>query len=110
VVEYLRLRNVLSPEIEKTIKQEALRMASLIRDRVKRGGDLSVKINPLRTAPNVSDLVAANISRTLSGAKDIDPKISVIPRKMGERSHVKTYPAPLSAIPTPIDLRPDPPW
>ena len=32
-------------------------MASLIHDRVKRGGDLSVKINPLRTAPNISDLV-----------------------------------------------------
>ena len=58
VVEYLRLRNVLSPEIEKTIKQEAFRMASLICERVKRGGDLSVKLNPLRTAPNISDLVA----------------------------------------------------
>ncbi len=58
VIEYLRLRNVLSPKIEKLIKQEAFRMASLIRDRVKSGGDLSVTINPLRTAPNVSDMVA----------------------------------------------------
>jgi hypothetical protein len=63
VIEYLRLRTSLSFDVDKSIKQEAFRMASLIFDRVKRGGEASVRINPLRTAPNISDLVALIIRK-----------------------------------------------
>jgi hypothetical protein len=49
-------------------------MALLIQERVKSGGERSVRINPLRTAPNISDLVALLSSqelrlRVLSGSK-----------------------------------------
>ncbi len=58
VIAYLKLRQVLSPEVDKLIKQDVWRMADLIIHRVKNGGEPSVKINPLRTAPNFSDLCA----------------------------------------------------
>lgn len=58
VVSYLPLRDSISLDTGKSVKQEAFRMASLIHDRVRRGGEMSVKINPLRTAPNLSDLNA----------------------------------------------------
>lgn len=55
VQHYMELRGALSSKIEKTIRQEATRMALLIEQRVKSGGELSVRVNPLRTAPNVSE-------------------------------------------------------
>jgi hypothetical protein len=58
VVAYLHLRGSLSLEIEKSVKQEAFRMASLIRGRVESSGELSLRINPARAAPNLSDLIA----------------------------------------------------
>jgi len=58
VATYLELRSSVSAEVEPSVKQEAYRMAMLIIDRVKRGGETGVKVNPLRSAPNLSDLNA----------------------------------------------------
>ena len=57
VLHYMQLMGAISGTIDKTVKQEAARMASLIQDRVKAGGSLNVRVNPVRTAPNLSDLV-----------------------------------------------------
>lgn len=40
------------------VKKSVNRMTQLIVDRVERGGDIGVKINPIRYAPNLSDLYA----------------------------------------------------
>ena len=55
-----------SPEVESTssrpnelatdIRRETYRMSMLIIERVKRGGEPGVRFNPLRSAPNLSDL------------------------------------------------------
>lgn len=58
VVTYLELRRSVSAEVAPSIKQEAYRMAMLILERVKGGGETGVKVNPLRSAPNLSDLNA----------------------------------------------------
>jgi hypothetical protein len=58
VTSYLELRRSVSGEVEPSVKQEAFRMAMLIIERVKRGGETGVKVNPLRSAPNLSDLNA----------------------------------------------------
>ena len=58
VLHYMQLMGAISGTIDRTVKQEAARMASLIQDRVKAGGSLNVRVNPVRTAPNLSDLVA----------------------------------------------------
>jgi hypothetical protein len=63
VRKYLGLMSSISDKIEKTIKQEALRMAMLIQDRVKSGGEYSLRLNPMRTAPNLSDLAALIIRK-----------------------------------------------
>lgn len=60
---YLKLRRSVAPEVEAFVRQEAYRMAQLIIERVKRGGEVGVKINPLRSAPNLSDLNALFIRR-----------------------------------------------
>ena len=56
VQEHMTRRSVLSDDVEKSIKQEAFRMASLIQQRVNSGGEARVVRNPLRTAPNIADL------------------------------------------------------
>ncbi|MDR3488431.1 MAG: hypothetical protein P4M05_26460 [Bradyrhizobium sp.] len=43
---------------DKTVKQEAYRMASNILDRVNKGGEYGMRLNPVRIAPNLSDLIA----------------------------------------------------
>jgi hypothetical protein len=53
----------LSGDIERTIKQEAARMATLIQNRMNSGGELGIRINPIRTAPNISDLIALIIRK-----------------------------------------------
>ncbi len=58
VLAYLALRASVSLNVPKSVKEEAFRMALLIIERVKRGGEASVRINPIRTAPNLSDLSA----------------------------------------------------
>lgn len=58
VLNYMGLRRVLSAEVEPSVKQEAYRMAQLIIDRVKRGGEIGLKVNPQRSSPNLSDLNA----------------------------------------------------
>ncbi len=60
---YMQLRMSVSREVEPAVRQEAFRMAQLIIDRVKRGGESSVKINPIRSAPNLSDLNALLIRK-----------------------------------------------
>jgi hypothetical protein len=63
VQRYMRLMGAVSNTVEKTIKQEAARMALLIQARVKAGGEFTTRHNPMRTAPNVSDLVALIIRK-----------------------------------------------
>ncbi|MEH6691124.1 MAG: hypothetical protein V7774_08070 [Pseudorhizobium pelagicum] len=58
VLAYLGLRASLHVDIPKSVKQESFRMATLIIDRVKRGGEVSVRTNPIRSAPNISELSA----------------------------------------------------
>ncbi len=65
VAAYLKLRSSVSGEVQPSIKQEAFRMAMLIIERVKRGGEIGVKVNPLRTAPNLSDLNALLVRKWL---------------------------------------------
>ncbi|MBB57581.1 MAG: hypothetical protein CMM42_10170 [Rhodospirillaceae bacterium] len=57
VQRHLMMMEAISPDIEKTIRQEISRMAMGIQARVSSGGEASVKINPQRSAPNISDLV-----------------------------------------------------
>ncbi|WP_428394420.1 hypothetical protein [Lichenicoccus sp.] len=52
---YINIRTSLS-ETPRSIRQEATRMANLIIARVNSGGEERVVKNPLRTAPNLSDL------------------------------------------------------
>lgn len=54
---YLDLISVVSNDLEVGVKQEVTRMASAIQNRVKTGGEAGVRINPLRSAPNISDLI-----------------------------------------------------
>lgn len=63
VLNYLGLRGAFSAEIDQSVKQEAYRMAQLIIDRVKRGGEVGVKVNPLRSSPNLSDLNALLVQK-----------------------------------------------
>ena len=60
---YLELRSSVSKEIDSSVKQDAYRMAMLIIERVKSGGEIGVKLNPLRSAPNLSDLNALLIRK-----------------------------------------------
>jgi hypothetical protein len=54
---YADLRATLSANIDIGIKQQAYRMANLIRQRVTAGGDIGVRVNPLRSSPSLSDLI-----------------------------------------------------
>ncbi|WP_210163500.1 hypothetical protein [Rhizobium leguminosarum] len=58
VIAYLGLRASLHVDIPKSVKQEVSRMAMLIIDRVNSGGEVSVRTNPIRFAPNISELSA----------------------------------------------------
>jgi len=58
VAAYLQLRAATSDEIDKSLKQEAFRMANLILARVRSGGEQSLKTNPVRRAPDLPELVA----------------------------------------------------
>ena len=60
---YVGLRASFGSMIPTGVKQQASRMAMLIIDRVKRGGEARVVINPLRTAPNFSDLYSLLIQK-----------------------------------------------
>ncbi len=55
---YIELRESISPDVEKLLRKELTRMAERIRERVATGGEKNVSVNPLRTAPNLSDLYA----------------------------------------------------
>jgi hypothetical protein len=56
VIDYVKLRGTFGADVDKAINAEVTRMAQLIIDRVKRGGEPGVRINPLRVAPNFSEL------------------------------------------------------
>lgn len=55
---YLQFRASVAVDLPISVKQEATRMASLIIDRVNKGGEPRVTINPQRTAPSFSELYA----------------------------------------------------
>ena len=63
VLHCMQLMVAVSGKIERTVKQEAARIAVLIQERVKSGGERSVRINPLRTEPNISNLVASIVRK-----------------------------------------------
>jgi len=52
---YIELRSTLTTPL--AVRQEALRMAQGIIDRVNRGGELATRRNPVRIAPSFGDLV-----------------------------------------------------
>jgi hypothetical protein len=56
VIEYMHLRSGIDAGTDKYVNEEATRMANLIIERVKRGGEQSTRINPCRHAPNFFDL------------------------------------------------------
>lgn len=58
VAAYIGLRATLSAAIDTGIKEHALRLAQLIRERVAKGGEVGVRINPQRSAPDLIDLVS----------------------------------------------------
>ncbi len=55
---YVAMSRSVAPTVPKTVKQEATRMAQLIIERVKRGGELVAGRAPLRTAPGLAELYA----------------------------------------------------
>ncbi len=63
VPHYMQLMGAVSEKLDRTVKQEAARMALLIQERVNSGGERNVRINPQRNAPNISDLVALIIRK-----------------------------------------------
>ncbi len=63
VLSYMELKKSASRSIDKTIRQEAARMAALIEARVKNGGEFYVGRRPIRTAPNTSDLISVIIHK-----------------------------------------------
>jgi hypothetical protein len=58
VRQYMQLMASLHSPADKLVKQAATRMATLIEQRVKSGGIASLRTAPVRTAPNLSDLIA----------------------------------------------------
>ena len=52
---------------DKSIGQEIARLARLIIARVKKGGELSMRMNPQRTSPNFSDLCALLLNKWQQG-------------------------------------------
>lgn len=58
VRQYMQLMASLHSPADKLVKQEAARLATLIEERVKAGGTASLRTAPVRTAPNLSDLIA----------------------------------------------------
>lgn len=54
---YLEMHSAIAPTADKALKAEITRMALLIQQRVERSGEEGVKIDPLRSAPNISDLM-----------------------------------------------------
>jgi hypothetical protein len=57
VARFMGLRSAIK-DTDTLIRQQASRMAELIIQRVRAGGEVSVRINPQRYAPNYSDLYA----------------------------------------------------
>lgn len=65
---YMDLMASIRAPSEKSIQQEAFRMATLIEQRVRSGGEPSSRMRPVRSAPNLSDLIAL-ITRKWGGQK-----------------------------------------
>lgn len=56
VAAYLQLARAVSGQTPKSINQEATRMAHRIIARVNGGGEVSTRVNPIRTAPQLAEL------------------------------------------------------
>ncbi len=56
VLRYMHVTGAAS--VDKAVKQAAFRMANLIEQRVRQGGQTGSRTNPVRSAPNQSDLIA----------------------------------------------------
>lgn len=63
VQRYLEIFDAVTADLNTSIKQEVARMAGAVQNRVRNGGELGVRINPLRVAPNISDLVTLLTSK-----------------------------------------------
>ena len=71
VIGYLELRTTFGAGVDKAVNAEVTRMAQLIIDRVKRGGELAVRINPQRSAPNFSDLYQLLLQKWKDGQRGL---------------------------------------
>lgn len=65
VAAYIGLRESTNPAIEKTIREEASRMTQLICDRVSKGGEQHLRVNPQRFAPPFAVLNALLLRKWL---------------------------------------------
>ncbi len=74
-------------DVPKSVRQQATRMASRIIDRVKKGGLERIVVNPLRTAPNFSDLYSMLVKKWLTDQHELcalcgGPLVSEIDNEM----------------------------
>lgn len=67
VAAYMALAKAVGQQTPKSINVEAIRMANLILDRVAKGGEVSTRMNPVRTAPAFSDLFALLVRKWQDG-------------------------------------------
>lgn len=65
VAAYIGLKETANPAIDKTVRQETSRMTQLICDRVSRGGEQHIRINPQRYAPSFAVLNALLLRKWL---------------------------------------------
>lgn len=65
VAEYIGLKETANPATDKTVRQETSRMTQLICDRVSRGGEQHIRINPQRYAPSFAVLNALLLEKWL---------------------------------------------
>ena len=63
VQQHLDRTSLIRAPDNKNLKREISRVAMLIEDRVRKGGDASLRMNPIRSAPNLSDLIGAISTR-----------------------------------------------
>ncbi len=90
VLHYMELMGAISGKVEKSVKEEAFRLAGLIQQRVKAGGSVSVKVNPIRSAPNFSELVALI---TRKWTKDQDGKCALCGGPLTATAHGMLQPS-----------------
>ncbi|GGL35932.1 hypothetical protein [Caulobacter rhizosphaerae] len=67
VAAYMALAKALGRQTPKSINTEATRMAALILNRVANGGEMTTRMNPIRTAPDFSVLFALLVRKWQEG-------------------------------------------